>query len=343
MSLIRESATSVFTPQMVEKLAGLLGAETEHVGKTAALVGPLLIAALGRKAVDPAGAGAISGLFDMVPAEVAADQELLLDRLTLSNLGARVVDGLLGDRAGGVATSLSRFAGVPEIGRVLEVALPLGLVQVAKAAEERGLDAGGLTAAVKDEAAGLAASADEAARAVLGALADADAQKELEAKIGQEAWAAVSKAPLIAAGYVSEAGKTSILGDPLGSAKEMEALVRAFDPTAIPSGSVLVDGVVTAVQEWLSQSGGERPWDLGVDAHDRRRVEAAVSAKLKSAVQALAGLPADELSRYKQLIVDAATKVAEAGKEGGILGIGGKRVSDDEAHALWVVETALGL
>lgn len=41
--------------------------------------------------------------------------------------------------------------------------------------------------------------------------------------------------------------------------------------------------------------------------------------------------------------MDSATKVAEAGKEGTFLGLGGKKVSEDEAHALWVVETALGL
>ncbi len=41
--------------------------------------------------------------------------------------------------------------------------------------------------------------------------------------------------------------------------------------------------------------------------------------------------------------MDSATKMAEVGKEGGFLGLGGKKVSEDEAHALWVVETALGL
>lgn len=344
MSSIVDSVSSVFTPQMVGKLAGLLGVESEHVRKVAALAGPLLIAGLGRKAAESDAPGAVSGLLDMIPAEVAADQELLLDRLTLSDLGRRVVKSLLGSRGGAISTSLSRAGGVPEIGPLLEVMLPLGVVQVAKTAKESGLDAGGLAAALKGEADGLAASGDDKARAVLDAFADADAEEQFRSLIGVEEWTVVWKAPLLAAGYVSAADKTSLLGDPLGSVKEMEALVRAFDPTVTAPGSVLVDGVVTSIQEWFAQSGGERPWDLrGVDAHDWRQVEAAVSAQLKAAVRALQGLSAEEQSRYKQLILDAATKVAEAGKEGGILGLGGKKVSEDEAHALWVIETALGL
>ncbi len=128
----------------------------------------------------------------------------------------------------------------------------------------------------------------------LRASADADWQEELRSEIGEEDWTVVSKAALLAAGYVSAEGRASVLDNPVGPIKETEALVSAFDPTTIPSGSVLVDGVVTGIQKWFAQSGGERPWDVGaVGVRDRRRVEALVSAGLQSALRALAGVSAD--------------------------------------------------
>ncbi len=119
------------------------------------------MAALGRQAAESEDHVAVSDLFDIVPAEVAADEGLPLDRLTLSSLGGRVVDSSLGYRAGGIATSLSRAAGVPEISRVLKVVLPLGLARVAQTVPEQGLDAGGLAAASRKETAAISIIGDE--------------------------------------------------------------------------------------------------------------------------------------------------------------------------------------
>ena len=56
---------------------------------------------------------------------------------------------------------------------------------------------------------------------------------------------------------------------------------------------------------------------------------------------ALAPLPAHEQADYKKLIVDAAIKMAEAEKEGGFLGLGGRKISDSEQAAIDDIKIAL--
>jgi hypothetical protein len=45
---------------------------------------------------------------------------------------------------------------------------------------------------------------------------------------------------------------------------------------------------------------------------------------------------------YGRLLVDVATRVAEASKEGGILGFGGTRVSEEEQRAIDEIRAAVG-
>jgi hypothetical protein len=345
MPSLLESITALVTPEMVEKLSKILGGKSDLIAKGLQFLGPLLLTALGKRAASPDGAGAVSCLLGLLPDNAAGDTDGLLSNVISSDLGEQLVGGLLGGQASAVTNSLARSSGVPGLGNLLQLAAPLGLAQIAEKAKDDNLDAAALVAGLQAELAGLEKSGDENAQSVLNAFKDADAQDEIKAKLGEEAWAAVATAPLLAASYVSQAGKPSSFGDPLGMLKELEALSGAFDPATVPAGSVLVDGVVSSIQEAFSKAGlGERLWDLGdVDLDDRKQVKSAVTDKLKVAVDALAALPAGEQDAYKQLIVDAATKVAEAGKEGGFLGWGSKQVSDDEAHALWNVKTALGL
>jgi len=343
MSSILQGLTSMITPELAEKLSKILGGKSDVVLKGLKLLGPMVVAALGKKAASPEGPAAVSGLLGLLPSD-ADDTDGLLAQLVSSDLGSQLVDGLLGDKASALTNSLARSSRVPGLRGLFELAAPLGLAQVATAMKEQELDAGSLAATLTAEADALAGSDDESAVAVLTAFKDAEAQAELKATVGEDSWAALSAAPLLAAGYVSAASKGGLFADPLGSFKEMEALVSAFDPAGLASGSTLVDGVVTSIQDAIQKAKtGQPPWDLSdVDLDDRSQVKTAVLDKLKLATDTLAAFPAADQASYKQLIVDAATKVAEAGKEGGFLGLGGKKVSDDEAHALWNIKAALG-
>lgn len=50
----------------------------------------------------------------------------------------------------------------------------------------------------------------------------------------------------------------------------------------------------------------------------------------------------DEVEAYKRFVLGLAQRVAEANKEGGVLGIGGERVSESETLALSEIAGALG-
>ena len=65
--------------------------------------------------------------------------------------------------------------------------------------------------------------------------------------------------------------------------------------------------------------------------------------KIGEAVALLGGAadPA-EVEAYKQFVLGVATRAAEADKSGGVLGIGGERVSDSERAALAEIAAALG-
>jgi hypothetical protein len=50
----------------------------------------------------------------------------------------------------------------------------------------------------------------------------------------------------------------------------------------------------------------------------------------------------EELASFREMMIDLATKVAQASKEGGFFGFGGVQVSDSERAALAEISSALG-
>jgi hypothetical protein len=68
------------------------------------------------------------------------------------------------------------------------------------------------------------------------------------------------------------------------------------------------------------------------------------TARLRDAVGVVeAKASADEAQAYKQFVITVAEAVANAHREGGFAGIGGKPVSDREQAALDGVRSTLGL
>ncbi|MDQ3758947.1 MAG: hypothetical protein M3331_03260 [Actinomycetota bacterium] len=73
-------------------------------------------------------------------------------------------------------------------------------------------------------------------------------------------------------------------------------------------------------------------------------VPQALMQKLTRAVEILeAKGTAEDANAYKQFIIDLAQRVASAKKEGGVLGIGGKEISDAEQTALEEISSTLGV
>jgi hypothetical protein len=72
-------------------------------------------------------------------------------------------------------------------------------------------------------------------------------------------------------------------------------------------------------------------------------IAALTSQQLREAIGILeAKATAAEIDAYKRFVMSVAQAVASAHKEGGVLGIGGKQISDAENQALDEISTALG-
>ena len=128
----------------------------------------------------------------------------------------------------------------------------------------------------------------------------------------------------------------------LGSVKEAMAMARGilgaregYDGNALVEALVearLKDGEKSSIESLSSPYRNLSPDQVLDDAVER--------------CEAVAGLLADKASEsdasgYKQWALSVGQKVAEAAKEGGFLGVGGERVSEDERHALARLKQAL--
>ena len=158
-----------------------------------------------------------------------------------------------------------------------------------------------------------------------------------KADFTSDEWTALKKSPLMASLVVVAASPSG----PLGVMKEMFAVGKLVAETKAKGGSnALVDGIVA---ELTTREGieGTKPTEIQGMSPEQARSHALEA--LKSAA-ALAGrkAPADA-DGYKRWLLEVSTRVANASKEGGFLGIGGTLVSEQEEAALRDTASALGI
>lgn len=148
-------------------------------------------------------------------------------------------------------------------------------------------------------------------------------------------WDAIAKAPF----FVSMAIGVADPSGPFGMIKEGAALGKAVKAAADGHAGELAKAVAAELRE-----------------HRPSRDEMAGGAKStdeasKAAIEKLRGIAeivntkggGTDGQAYKAWLAELADHVAEAGKEGGFLGIGGESVSEDEKTAIAGVRSALGL
>jgi hypothetical protein len=71
------------------------------------------------------------------------------------------------------------------------------------------------------------------------------------------------------------------------------------------------------------------------------RTPSTVLERVRGAIATVAGKNPADVASYKSLVLDTAQRAAEASKEGGFLGIGGTRVSQEEQSALDQIRNVL--
>jgi hypothetical protein len=147
-----------------------------------------------------------------------------------------------------------------------------------------------------------------------------------KAEFNAEEWQHVVEGPLSAALLVTVADRG-------GTIRESLSLARAYTHAREQSsGQELLDDLVASPPQLDPRSFGSRD-----ELHDN------ALQRLRDAV-ALVESKADpsEAAEYKRFAMTLADTVARAHKEGGVLGIGGKEVSESEQAALDEIAAVLG-
>jgi hypothetical protein len=145
-----------------------------------------------------------------------------------------------------------------------------------------------------------------------------------------EEWETLRSAPVLAGMAVASASKSG----QWAGVKEEAALYDAIDKTATDASEIAV------IQE-IAASIKQTPPAVSDNAETTYR-ERALSACAAVCNVLDAKFNPVSAQRYRNWVISASQRVAEASKEGALLGfIGGKRVSDEEAQMLADIETAL--
>jgi len=146
-----------------------------------------------------------------------------------------------------------------------------------------------------------------------------------KAEFNADEWAQVLEGPLMA-------GMLVIAADRGGTIRESLSMGKAYtEARQQDSTSELLDAIVSSnpqLDPSNMRSGDE------LRQHATQRLGLAVATVERVAAP-------HELAEYKAFIRALADKVAHAHREGGVLGIGGKDVSDSEQAALNAIDAAI--
>jgi hypothetical protein len=155
--------------------------------------------------------------------------------------------------------------------------------------------------------------------------------------LGDEDLKALRIAPMLVGMFVSMASPSGFIG----TAKEAGAVASMLNEAAgsAPAGSLLAKIFAGGA----SGNDHESVYKMMRDAKGPDELKGVLLGAIKQAGTVIGKGSAEESGAYKQMLVSAATKVAEASKEGGFLGFGGVKVNDAEQAAIAEIKSALGV
>ncbi len=233
--------------------------------------------------------------------------------------GVSTIGKALGGRLGFDATPL------------LSVAAPAILGLIGTTAKEQKLNSADIAKTLQNEhTAAMATSKPEVQAVLTEAFQLSDNAEKLKATFTDDEWKQIKLAPVAATYYVvsaSPSGFSGIAKEIIAAGDTMKSLVKNALPTSLVDvafGSF--EGKLDLEKDVRISETAPRSGMLGVVR------AAAASVKAKSPVDAQA---------FGETIVTLSRKVAEASKEGGVLGIGGTRVSKEEELALAEIASAV--
>jgi Bacterial protein of unknown function (DUF937) len=323
MATLFDSLSQALTPDVAGQIGKIAGLDTGLVSQGMAVAGPLVAGALAKQASSPSG---LDGLMRMLPTSSGAGLGSILGALTGSGNTDALQAGLFGGGINAIGATIDKALGF-KVSPLLPLAIPFVLTIVRQRMTTQNLDQAGVAWLLQDEQATFARAGGRTAEIVQSAL-DAGAQAvATKAMYPESAWTTLRLAPVAAAQIVMGASPSGAIGQ----AKELTALSGAITAAKKDAPPTSLVGLI--FESALSEKDLEK---LGRD-------QTASIDLLKNAMGTIAKSSPAEAAGYGKFLVDIATSVAEASKEGGFLGLGGTRVSGDEKVAIDQIRAVTGL
>ena len=324
MATILDSLTQVLSSSVTQDIGKAVGLQPDLVSKGMGVVGPLITTALAQKAST---AGGLADIMKLLPKDDTSSMLGNLAGLVKGGGGTALVSSIFGGGSNAVTTSLNRVLGF-NASSLLSIAAPLVLSYIGKVAREKKLDSAGVANLLASEAADFQKTDSSTVRVVREAVDTGRQAEDTKAKYSSVQWESVRLAPVAAAHLVMMADKSG----PIGIAKEISAASGVIDDAkkqAAPTSLLnLAFETELSADELVKYAKGNSSADAiamvreAIDLVDRNS-------------------PADG-PNFRQLVADVATKVANASKEGGVLGFGGTLVSESEQKALDQINSVTG-
>lgn len=357
MASLLDSLSQSLGPQAVSTIGNALGLDPQMVQQGMNVVGPLVQGGLASSTSSPEGLNSLMQMLSpsqttATPGSSADGLGSLLNSLGGSGGDSNMVGSLIGmvtgqgaqgkgDLVGTLLAGLFGSGALAAIGPKLDKALgfkvsaliplvaPLILGQLRKTVQEQKLDASGVANLLQQEQKQFLEKGGQTAVLVQEAMMAGQEAVTLKNKFTAEEWMKVRLVPMAATALVISASPSG----PVGMSQEVTAGIQA-------------------IAEGRSQADPTSLLNIAFDApfsdNEKELVSPTVSkakllATLKEGTQTVSSKSPKEAAAYAKFVVGVATAVAEASKEGGFLGFGGKKVSDQERIALSEISAALGV
>ena len=324
MASILDGLTQALSSSVAQDIGKAVGLQPDLVSKGMGVVGPLVTTALAQKAST---AGGLADIMKLLPKDDTSSMLGNLAGLVKGGGGSAVVSSIFGGGSSAVATSLNRVLGF-NASSLLNIAAPLVLGFLGKIVREKKLDSAGVANLLASEAADFEKSGSATVRVVREAVDTGRKAEDTKAKFTTVQWESVRMAPVAAAHLVMMADKSG----PMDASKEMNAIAGVIDdprkhaaPTSVLN---LAFETELSADELVKYAKGNKASDA--------------IAMVREAIELVdRNSPADG-PNFRQLVADVANKVANASKEGGVLGFGGTLVSEGEQKALDQINSVTG-
>jgi hypothetical protein len=323
MAAILDSLASMMTSEVMGKVGKATGTDPSILGKGLGVIGPLLLGSLARTASTSGGA---SSFLQMLPEDTGSN---LISGLTGgANSHTGLVNSLLGPGVTAMAGTLTQELGF-DVRSLLGFTAPLMAGLLSKTVKEQNLDATGLSNLLRSESDAFMQNPanKEVAGLVSTALAAGDKAAAIRRSFSDAQWEKIRMAPLTAVYLVVTASPSGAVGllKELSAAKAVSQGVKSTSPTSLVA-TAFGTGLNQAELELLRREAPPRERLLGV---------------LRDALGLVTQKSPTDAAAFRNIVLDAAQKAAEAAKESGFLGIGGTLVSIEEQQTLNAIATAL--